>query len=180
MPPTVQSTIPRHGRSLLILACPLLFAIAGCSAEDPRAAELREHLLLDEEPQPSMTIEEVHLTSADKEMVVLLGKVGVPKLARWHEPDKAVFAISEGTPGSDYNVGPDHDPSTCPFCKSRWKDEHSFTYVTLTDRSGDVVPINALTLLKLSEGDIISVRGQPTISESGLLELRCDGVFIHR
>jgi hypothetical protein len=163
----------------LIVLPGLLLLTSGCGAEShPRLAEFRDSILLDTEPGPASTIEQVHESAESDEQVILIGKVGVRKLARWYEDDIAAFAISEGTEGSDYNIGPDHDPSTCPFCKSRWKDEHSMAFVTLMDNSGKPIPVNPLTLLNVTAGDYIVVQGSASVNDSGFLEIRCDGIYV--
>lgn len=155
-----------------------VFCCSGCQGDTAEMVELRRAVLLAEEPTPSVTIEQARQTVADSEEVVLIGKVGVPKIERWHEPTSAEFAVSEGTPGSEYNVGPDHDPSTCPFCSNRWKDEDSLAIVKLMDDHGQVLPVNPLKLLRVSEGDQIVVRGQPVLNESGFLEVHHAKIFV--
>ena len=156
-----------------------LAVIQGCSpAEDPQVTQYRSALLLSEEPAGSVTIEDARSNIESTTDVVLTGRIGARDLPNWWIDGSASFYISEGTDGSHYNAGPDHDPSTCPFCRRKWKVEDSMAIIHLVDASGHRVTLNANNLLDVEEGDVVVVRGSAKLDESGFLAVESDGVFV--
>ena len=132
-----------------------LFAHGCTPAEDPRVTQYRNVLLLREEPTGSVTIEDARSNVESETDVVLTARIGARELPKWWVEGTASYYISEGMPGSHYNAGPDHDPSTCPFCSRNWQVEDSMAIVHLVDQTGHRIPIDATVLLDVEEDDIV-------------------------
>ncbi|REJ88393.1 MAG: hypothetical protein DWQ34_22685 [Planctomycetota bacterium] len=151
----------------------------GCGkAEDPRAARYRDSILLSTAPTGAVTIEDARAEIDSTDRVVLKGRIGARDMPQWWFEGSASFVVSEAMPGSHYNAGPDHDPSTCPFCRRKWKLEDSMAIVRLVDASGQDIPVTITDLLDLDEGDIVVVQGDASLDESGLLVVDSDGVYM--
>lgn len=165
----------------LLLVLPVAYlSLAGCGQSiPPELLSIRERLLLEQEPQGAITIEQARLQVAEDPGVTLTVKVGNRNFTNWSEEKQATFYVSEGFPGSDYNVGPDHDASTCPFCKRKWKEENSLAVVQVVNEAGDVLPLSAESIFNLTPGRTLTIKGQGLIDESGVLLVRLSGLFAH-
>lgn len=154
-------------------------AVVGCGAAvDPRVQSYRDSLIMKVEPSGAVTIEEARQNIEENSRIVLIGKVGNKDIPTWWQEGRASLVISEGYPGSDYNVGPDHDPRTCPFCKWKWKTVDSFAVVEFVTSDASVIPVDAPTLLPVKAGDVVVVQGIGRLAEDGSLTLAADGVFL--
>lgn len=157
----------------------VVFASTGCGAPvDPRIQAFRVSVLLKAEPTGAVTIEEARQQIEVAPRIVLIGKVGSKDIPNWWQEGRATLVISEGFPGSDYNISPDHDPRTCPFCKWKWKTVDSFAVVELITSDASVIPVDAPTLLPVKAGDVVVVQGTGRLAEDGSLTLAADGVFL--
>lgn len=153
--------------------------VTGCTpAEDPQVTKYRNNLLLREEPAGSVTIESARSEINSKTNVVLTGRIGTRELSQWWIDGSASFYVSEGMPDSHYNVGPDHDPSTCPFCRHKWKLHDSMAIVHLVDKSGERISIPATDLLDVEKDDIVVATGTASLDESGFLVIESTGLFV--
>jgi hypothetical protein len=146
-------------------------------APDPRVAQYRKELALEQEPTGSMTIEDARKMIESETNVVLTVRAGARDVNPWWKSETASFYASEATPGSHYSFDPNHDPTTCPFCSRKWKVEDSMALVHLVDRTGARIPVNAPELLGIAEGDMIVVQGTASVDETGLLVVESKGVF---
>ncbi|MBX3443709.1 MAG: hypothetical protein KF774_14975 [Planctomyces sp.] len=170
---------PRR-RTSLRTACLIvsLCAASGCAKEvSPEVLAARARLQLDALPEGAISIEQARQQAAESPDVVLMVKVGNRNFENWSMDHEATFFVSEGLPGSEYNVAPDHDPSTCPFCKWRWKDADSLAILEVVDAAGVVLPISARELLELSPGDELAVVGRGEVDETGFLKVQVSGVW---
>ena len=161
----------------------ILFAasvmVAGCGPSvDPQTAQHRDALLLSQEPTGAVTIEDARSEIESTSRIVLMGRIGARDVPQWWIDESASFFISEGMPDSHYNAGPDHDPSTCPFCKRRWKLEDSMAIVHLVDDAGQPIQVEIKDLLDIEEHDVVVLQGDASLEESGMLVLNCDGVYL--
>ena len=162
------------------LLCAASVLAVGCgSGMDPQTAQHRDRLLLSEEPSGAVTIEDARGAIESTSRVVLMGRVGAKDFPEWWIEGTASFVISEAMPDSHYNAGPDHDPSTCPFCRRNWKFEDSMAIVHLVDDSGQRIPVEITDLLDIDEGDIVVVQGDASLDETGLLVLDSNGLYIN-
>ncbi|MEW4487052.1 hypothetical protein AB1L42_03175 [Thalassoglobus sp. JC818] len=151
---------------------------AGCTQQLPREMEeIRSRLMVSEEPAEPITIEEARQLATEPTEVTLIVRVGNRNFPKWSAENQAIFYVSEAFPGSDYNVDADHDPSTCPFCKWKWKQEDSLATVTVTNAEGEIAPISADRLLGLNEGDIVVVRGLAEVDETEYLSIAATEIF---
>ncbi|MBM4075758.1 MAG: hypothetical protein FJ267_08965 [Planctomycetes bacterium] len=153
--------------------------IFGCGVKvDPRVQSYRESLIKKIEPAGAVTIEEARQHIEENSHIVLIGKVGNKESPNWWQEGRATLVISEGFPGSDYNIGPDHDPQTCPFCKWKWKTVDSFAMVEFVTSDDSIIPIDTPTLLSVKPGDVVVVQGIGRLAEDGILTLSANGVFL--
>ncbi|QDU38996.1 hypothetical protein Mal4_33290 [Maioricimonas rarisocia] len=168
-------------RPWLLLSLPLACLLLGGCGQSvaPEILALREQLIVPQEPQGAITIEQARQQVEDDPNVTLTVKVGNRNFPEWSAENQATFYVSEGFPGSDYNVGPDHDPSTCPFCKWKWKEEDSLAVVHVVDESGEVLPYSAETVLDVAPGSTLTIQGDGSVDESGFLNVRLTGLFVH-
>jgi hypothetical protein len=165
----------------LIAVLTIAWTFSGCMpGEDPQVVQWREQILLPDEPTGAVTIADARQHVDEQPEIVLIGRVGVQDIPQWWEKDRATLLMSEGYPGSDYNPGPDHDPQTCPFCRWKWKFEESMAAIAFVDAAGDVIPVDVRTLLKLTEEDVVVVRGTGSLDESGILNVTATGVFVRK
>lgn len=174
-------------RVWLLLVLPVACLALGCYGQSipPEIMPIRERLLLEQEPQGAMTIEQARKQVADNPDVTmipdlkLIVKVGNRNFTNWSAGNQATFYVSEGFPGSDYNVGPDHDASSCPFCKWKWKIEDSLAVVQVVNEAGDVLPHSAETIFDFAPGRMITIEGDGLVDEYGFLVVRLAGLFVH-
>lgn len=156
----------------------LVLMLAGCGQGlSQKAVDLRNRIFVEEEPPGAITIEQARELATEGEEVTLIVKVGNPNFPKWSSDDQVLFYVSEGYPDSDYNVGPDHDPSTCPFCKWKWKDEDSLAIVSVVDEQGAIVAGSAEELLGLTVGETLVVNGFAEVDETGFLQLQAAKIF---
>ncbi|QDT35396.1 hypothetical protein [Thalassoglobus polymorphus] len=157
----------------------ILVVASGCGEQVPaEVLAIRSRLLLDEEPTGAITIEQAREQVAESpgEMVLIV-RVGNRNITTWSSKDEATFFVSEGFPDSDYNIGPDHDPSTCPFCKWKWKEEDSLAIIKVVDASGNVVPYSAEQIFDFKPEDFVVVTGSGELDEVGTLNVQLDGLY---
>ncbi|QDT38528.1 hypothetical protein Pan189_29220 [Stratiformator vulcanicus] len=166
---------------MLLLALPVAcVALGGCGESvPPEVLTVREQLLLEQEPQGAVTIEQARRQVADNPEVTLIVKVGNRNFEDWSAEDQATFYVSEGYPESDYNIGPDHDPSTCPFCRWKWKEEDSYAVIQVVDQQGEVLPHSAGTVFDLAPGKVVTVTGDGSVDAHGFLVVQLSGLFAH-
>ena len=158
---------------LLFLVC------AGCGGlVDPQIQAYRDSVLLKTEPTGAVTIEQAREHLEETNRIVLIGKVGNADIPNWWQEGRATLIVSEGFPGSDYNITPDHDPRTCPFCKWKWQVVDSFALIELVAKDASIIPVDAPTLLSVKAGDVVVVCGIGRLAEDGSLILAADGIFL--
>lgn len=164
----------------LLLLPAVCMALGGCAQSVPtEVLAIRERLLLEQEPQGAVTIEQARKQVAENSDVTLIVKVGNRNFTNWSAENQTTFYVSEGFPGSDYNVGPDHDSSACPFCKSKWKEGDSFAVVQIVNEMGEVLPHSTESIFDLAPGTTVTVEGHGLVDEAGVLIVRLSGLFVH-
>ena len=172
-----RRTASRAWLLIFPIAC---LALGGCGQSvPPEVLAVRERLLLKQEPDGAITIEQAREQVAENPDVTLIVKVGNRNFTNWSAEHQATFYVSEGFPGSDYNVGPDHDASACPFCKWKWKEVDSFAVVDVVNEAGDVLPRSVETIFNLTPGGTVTLEGDGSVDESGVLTVRLTGLFVH-
>jgi len=171
----------RHEYLFSILMCSLM-AMSGCGESLPaEMVELRSQLMLTNEPAGAVTIEQARQQlqeDASKNEFVLKVRTGNKNYPNWSFDDGAVMVVSEAFPGSDYNVGPDHDASTCPFCRWKWKNEDSLAMLQIVNAEGEVLLARCDQLLDLQLGDTLTIQGEGALNEVGLLTVNLSGIFV--
>ncbi len=169
--------------SKLVCLLAVLTLASGCAESvSPEVAGVRSQLMLESQPEGVVPIEKARQLLAEDDApqeIVLTVRVGNKDFPQWYFDEGAIMVVSEAFPGSDYNVGPDHDSSTCPFCRWKWKNEDSLAMVEFVDDDGNVRPERCDELLGVEAGDVLTIRGMASLDEVGHLNLRPTGIFHH-
>lgn len=157
----------------------LLLLHWGCVTEDnPQVLQYRERFLLSEKPEGAISIEQARETLQENEDIILSLRVGSRDVPQWWTNNKATMVVSEGLPGSHYNLSNGHDPETCPFCRWKWKVENATALVEFRDQQGVIIPLDCRSLLDVRENDQLLVSGKATLNGEGFLELTAEGVYL--
>jgi hypothetical protein len=184
-----------HGQTarLLLLAGPLLVPwLAGCGvAQGPsnQAVSVSQSpYRLEEEPADSRDVLEVRALleeMADASVapveLTVTGRVTGLNQPTW-DPDRAVFMIADQSlvkadPG--HAGDPTHDADACPFCRAKKRKELAgLAMIQVLDAHGDIPAVDARDLLGLSEGEMITVRGEARLDSLGTLVVRTRSVFV--
>jgi len=167
-------------------ALSLLMAM-GCDFDETGGALPPEGhaLLLADEPAGAQGVVEVKsaLQDADDPSqpvdLVLFGTVGGVEGFVW-EPDRAVFTVQDSElEDLSHSHGAGHDADNCPFCQAnRKKALDSTAQVRIVDAQGQVVGVDARTLLGLSEGQTVVLEGQGHIGSLGNLVVEAEGLYV--
>ncbi|MFK7822110.1 MAG: hypothetical protein AB8G99_25660 [Planctomycetaceae bacterium] len=152
--------------------------VALAYTHDPELANYRDTVTLEQAPTGSVTIEAARKEIDSTSDVVLTVRIGARDVSQWWQADSASFFASEATEGSHYNAGEGHDPTSCPFCRRKWKVEDSMVLVHLVDADGNQIPVSAPDLLNLKDGDIVVVRGKASVGEDGFLVVNSGEIFL--
>lgn len=153
--------------------------LAGCSAGDaalsPEFVQVRQQLLLTEEPENAIGILELREAGLTDSEVVLLGRVGGVK-EPW-SPGRAAFVMSDPVA----QIGADHVCDGCAFCKQRKEEQiEPWAIVRFSDAQGQVLPVDARALLGIDESQTVVVRGQATVDSLGNLILAARDIYVRR
>ncbi|MBW3600805.1 MAG: hypothetical protein KY475_26505 [Planctomycetes bacterium] len=157
--------------------------LAGCSSdstgEDPQVAVHRARLLLAEEPAGTETIVKARQALTANGKVVILGRIAAGDLSPWDE-GKAAFLVSDAAAILDeHGHGPCQD-DTCHFCKGKTSITDTLAIVQCQDDRGEVLPIDARTLLGVEENQLVVVCGRGELDELGNLVIAAEGIYIRR
>lgn len=164
-----------------------LLTAAGCDVTGTAGAVHPEGraLLLEEEPSSARGVLQVKsaLQEADDPSepvdLVLFGTVGGVEGFVW-EPDRAVFTVLDTElEDAGHSHGAGHDADNCPFCRAnRKKALEGTAQIRMVNAEGQVMNINARTLLGLSEGQTVVVRGRGHIGSLGNLVVDGEGLYV--
>jgi len=161
----------------------VLCITTGCQqAENPVLVEQRTRYALTEEPTGALSVlearEHIDTNGADGSIVVL-GRIGSDEAGTW-EPGKAAFVIVDPTEAEHDAADADH-ADNCPFCKAKQgKGPDPTALVKVLDEQGQVVAHDARKLFGLQPGQLVVVRGKPSVDGVGNLVLAADGVYLRR
>ncbi len=155
-----------------------LIFLSGCTeGTDPKILSARKLSQLSDSPGKAESIKLAREASDKDEEFIISGKVGVRDLNQWWVDGFATFWITEAGQEEANHGGPGHDPDSCPFCKRKWKE--TVAVIQCIDKNANVIPIDAKTLFDLKEGDFVTVKGKGEIDDSGILNVKTSGVYIH-
>jgi len=168
-----------HRSITLFLSVALLsLMISGCTeSTDPKILSARQSALLMESPGKSESIKLAREASEKGEEFIISGKVGARDLNQWWVDGYATFWITEAGQDDTNHGGPGHDPATCPFCNRKYKE--TVVVIQCVDDKGNLILIDAKTLFDLQTGDLVTVKGTGEIDESGILNVKTSGIYIH-
>jgi len=128
--------------------------------------------------EASVDEESAAATDTSPQDIVLVARVGNREIPQWWNEKLATLVVSEGAPDSHYNAGPDHDPTECPFCRSRWKNEDSMALVRFVDSAGVTIPADARQLLNVAAEDFLVIHGTGELDEDSMLNIAAREVYI--
>ncbi len=156
----------------------LCLIVSGCTeSTDPKILAARQSALLMESPGNSESIKLAREASENGDEFIISGKVGVRDLNEWWVDGYATFWITEASQDDTNHGGPGHDPASCPFCSRKYKE--TVAVIQCVDEKGNVIPLDAKTLFNLQTGDLVTVKGKGEIDESGILNVKTSGIYIH-
>ncbi len=167
-------------RNLMRCALISLIVSAGCdnyTALSPEIQAARQEYLLDQPPSDPIMIADARKLEPKSPMVIA-GKLGVAGQTTF-EKGQATFAVTDAHPKvASHKHGDGQDESDCPFCK-RSQGER-FAIVQFVDREGNVLKLDAQTLLGAKEGDEVMIRGTGEVNSLDVLVINADGVFVKK
>lgn len=133
------------------------------------------------------TAEEV--APEDDGRVVLIGRIGgmpnpfekgLEKSFPWNDGKAAFFLVDAATADefTDHLAEQDEDhAANCPFCAAHAANSLSaVATVIFPDETGEAAPVDARDLFGLEEGELVVVRGEPTLL-GDLMVVKADGLF---
>lgn len=145
---------------------------------DDQVLELRRQYVLAEEPTGAVAIAEAKKGLEGQPEVVLAGRIGAGKHDPW-EKGKATFVISDAiTDPTGHANSPGHDAENCPFCKRRASSADSTAIVQFVDDAGQVLPVDARTLLDAQQDQVVVVKGRGEVNALGTLVVSVQGIYL--
>lgn len=154
--------------------------LTGCNTSpvlSPEYQAARKQYLLDQPPADPVLIADAR-KQEPKSSMVIVGKLGVAGQATF-EKGEATFAVTDAHPTlASHKHGEGQDESDCPFCK-RSQGER-LAIVQFVDPDGNVVKLDAETLLGAKEGDEVTVHGTGEVNSLDVLVINADGVYVKR
>ncbi|MEZ6063307.1 MAG: hypothetical protein R3C19_23415 [Planctomycetaceae bacterium] len=163
----------------LVIVASIAMSIAGCSGEsaDSELLALRRKFVVETPASEIVSIESVRseLQAGEREWgseIVLRGRINAGDLSPW-EPGKAAFVLTDATGHDDDD---DHDPHECPFCSRNI--ESMIAHVEFRNDAGQVIEIDARSLFDVQEKQLVIVRGNASIDDSGILQLAAKDLYI--
>lgn len=167
-------------RSILCYMLVSVFVWTGCSSQSALSPEIlaaRKQYLLDQTPGEPMTIVDARQLPAKSPMIVV-GKLGVAGQSTF-EKGQATFAVTDAHPKlANHKHGDGQDESDCPFCK-RTQGER-FAIVQFVDTDGNLLNLDAQSLLGAKEGDEVTIRGTGELNSLDVLVINADGVYVNK
>lgn len=161
----------------LVLAGAMLTGCSTSPALSPEYQTARKQYLLDQPPADPVLIADARKQEPQSTMVIV-GKLGVAGQATF-EKGEATFAITDAHPTlASHKHGEGQDESDCPFCK-RSQGER-LAIVQFVDTDGNVLKLDAETLLGAKEGDEVTIHGTGEVNSLDVLVVNADGVYVKR
>lgn len=165
----------------LALAAALLIVSQGCGdAPDPQTLALRQRFVRADEPTGALTIAEAREKLGDGGEVSAVGRIGAAGIDPWAK-GQAAFVISELlAPPTGHGDSPGHDAANCPFCKRRAVKADATALVQFRDEQGNVLPVDARTLLGVDVDQVVVVQGQGRVNEVGVFVIAADKIHLRK
>lgn len=161
--------------SFLAAAC--LFT--GCgrqAAADAKLVTEAAKFLLNEEPANACCIADVRQSIADRQEIVVFGRIGgVPD--PW-TPGRAAFVIAD--PAVDFEAHEHECSDACAFCKTKQDTAATMALVQFLDDSGNVLTTDARKLFNVTAGQMVVVRGHAGTDAAGHLVISATGLYVRR
>jgi hypothetical protein len=174
---TLFRTSPHAG----VLMMAALFAfISGCEKPlDPRIVDFRKTFEAATVPAGETPVPEARKAAKVVQppapvKVVVRGRINAGESPPW-ESGKSAFVITDAA-GHDGDES--HNPHTCPFCSRNIQD--LLVRVEFTDKSGQLIPLDARELLNVTEFQLVVVEGMGMINESDILVLNATQIYVKR
>lgn len=153
---------------------------AGCGSRPTLSPEIqaaRKQYLLDQAPPEPVMIADARKLAAKSPMVIV-GKLGVAGQSTF-ERGQATFAVTDAHPKvANHKHGDGQDESDCPFCKRSQGEK--FAIVQFVDSEGNLLKLDAQTLLGAKEGDEVTVRGVGEVNSLDVLVINAEGVYVSK
>lgn len=153
---------------------------AGCGDSiDPEVLALRQKLILTVSPGEPVSVGPIRKAlkaddAPDSMDVVIRGRIYIGDASPW-ENGKAAFVATDAT---GHEGESDHDPHTCPFCKTHIEDY--FLFVSFRGDDGKVIGVDSRKLFGLQEKQRVVVKGKAGLSANGEVMIDGTGVFVEK
>lgn len=178
-----------------MLYCPALTLAAGAANVTAQKARL----VLDERPgtaEPVLAVQQ-RLVAEKKKTgtpqtveVVVTGQIGgMPNVWPDTHPDfpwykgQASFFLVDSKVAAQFaaHMKRHGNGQECAFCKSlAAKNSHAIAVVNFVDERGDILRIDARTLLDVKENQTVTVRGKAKLLAGSMLVIDADGIYAGR
>ena len=165
--------------SFFTMLLAIVFSMSGCVIEeDPRLAQQRARLLIDQPPENVSSIETAKSDISDRKMVTIQGQADLEAYASIHN-GRALMLVRELIE-DEHSSAAGHDPSSCPFCKRRLAAAPKAA-VEFVGEDGSVLPYQVQQLFDLNQGDIVIVRGEAELDEKlDIMKITATGIYLPR
>ncbi len=149
---------------ILSFAASCLFAGCGESV-DLRTSGLRQELMLTSIPGEATPVGEIRKAlkadgAPDSIDAIVRGRIYIGDSSPW-ETGKAAFVMTDA---AGHDGEKDHDPHTCPFCKTHIEDY--FMFVSFPGDDCKTIEIDSRELFGVNEKQRVFVTGKATLNEA--------------
>lgn len=164
----------------LLFGLTMICCVAGCGESiDPKISALRQKLVLISDPGEPVSVGAIRKSLKAEDApaameVVIRGRIYIGDASPW-ENGKAAFVVTDAT---GHEGETDHDPHTCPFCKTHIEDY--FMFVSFPDDDGNVAEVDSRELFELKEKQRVVVQGKATLNAADEVIITGSGVFVEK
>lgn len=166
------------------LTAVLMGCAEGATTSSSTVTAAREVYLLGTPPENPRGVLDVRaeLAAATEPLeLTVTGRISGLNQPTW-DPDRAVFMLADLSLEKEelgHAGDPTHDADGCPFCRAKKQKELTgLAMVQVLDEQGQIPPVDARSLLGLSEGDVICVRGEGALDSLGVLTIRTRAIYV--
>ncbi len=164
----------------LLFGLTMICFAAGCGESiEPKISALRQKLVLSSDPGEPVSVGAIRKALKAEDApgamnVVIRGRIYIGDALPW-ENGKAAFVVTDAT---GHEGETDHDPHTCPFCKTHIEDY--FMFVSFMDDDGKVAEVDSRELFELKEKQRVVVKGKATLNAADEVVITGSGVFVEK
>jgi hypothetical protein len=154
----MNRSLASYGTIFFLLLGIAFLAFQGCGRDPLRDVAAKLSKLSVDESQ-AVTIEDAIAQCSETPTLLIKAKVGAGK-GDTFDKKRSEFLVSE-IPNDEHASDPNHDPSSCPFCRKR-AEKAPTVVIRVIDASGKSLPRSAEELFSLKKGMHVLVQGSGT------------------